>query len=207
MHEETYRNKSLKELTNKQFVIFGAGALGGNLALNLSDLGCSNITIIDKDRVEDSNRSTQPYGIKHIGIPKTTAIAAIIYTKNGEKTTAIKEEVTIKNVKKFFIKNALHIDCFDNSLSRKILFDYAQENKFELLHAGLYGSYGEVKWNSVYVVPQDTKGLDVCEYPLSKTAINITVALLQESIIKYTLDSEKCNYIISVGENPNIRKY
>ena len=66
-HEAIYRGQDLMtRLASLRGVRRGAGALGSHLADNLVRQGAANLRVIDKDRVEEQNVSTQLYGASDI---------------------------------------------------------------------------------------------------------------------------------------------
>ena len=75
-HEELYRSaESVARLADFSVVLCGAGALGSNLADTLVRQGFSQLRVIDFDRVEQHNTSTQIYGADDIGAFKTDVLA------------------------------------------------------------------------------------------------------------------------------------
>src|SRR2546429_3548051 len=94
-HEERYA--SLASIIDKRITVCGAGALGGNLAETLARMGFSRIKIIDKDRVEMRNLSTQPYSRAEVGSPKARAIANMLYRAVQAKINPVIAELTIDN--------------------------------------------------------------------------------------------------------------
>src|SRR5689334_7933996 len=76
-HEE--RHASLAACSNRQITICGAGALGGNLTEMLAWMGFTRIKLIDRDRVDMRNLSTQPYSRAEVGTPKARALANTLY--------------------------------------------------------------------------------------------------------------------------------
>src|SRR6266699_5626976 len=76
-HEE--RHASLAPFANTLITICGAGTLGGNLTETLARMGFAHLKLIDKDRVEMRNLSTQPYSRAEVGAPKARALANTLY--------------------------------------------------------------------------------------------------------------------------------
>src|SRR5260370_34058423 len=76
-HEE--RHTSLAPFADKLITICGAGALGGTLTETLARMGFTRLKLIDKDRVEMRNLSTQPYSRAEVGAPKARAFANMLY--------------------------------------------------------------------------------------------------------------------------------
>ena len=75
LHEEVYRGaESVAELAKPLITVCGAGALGSNLVDNLARQGFRNLRVIDRDRVEEHNISTQIYGATDIGAWKAEVL-------------------------------------------------------------------------------------------------------------------------------------
>ena len=67
-HEAIYRGADeLAKLAGQHLTICGAGALGSHLADNLARQGVRHLRVIDRDRVEEHNVSTQLYGESDVG--------------------------------------------------------------------------------------------------------------------------------------------
>ncbi|HEY9626933.1 MAG TPA: ThiF family adenylyltransferase [Coleofasciculaceae cyanobacterium] len=63
-HEQLYRTDAvMAKLKEFPVTICGAGALGANLAENLARAGFDKLKVIDCDRIEERNLSTQPSAI------------------------------------------------------------------------------------------------------------------------------------------------
>lgn len=154
--------------------ICGAGALGANLAENLARAGFGKLKVIDRDRIEERNLSTQPYYRSDVGAFKAKILANNLYRAlsaprnsegTGTKVEAETKELTATNASQLLQNSGLIIDVFDNSTSRRAVKDYADRTRIPCLHAGLSTDYAEVIWNDVYRVPSDVND-DVCDYPL-----------------------------------------
>ena len=67
-HEQLYRGADLlAKLAALRITLCGAGAVGSNLADNLVRQGLTHLRVIDHDRVEEHNVSTQLYGESEVG--------------------------------------------------------------------------------------------------------------------------------------------
>src|SRR5947199_820729 len=115
-HEE--RHASLAGFVDRLVTICGAGALGSNLAETLARMGFSRIKIIDKDRVEMRNLSTQPYSRAEVGSPKARAIANMLYRAVQAKIDPVIAELTIANAATLLQGSELVVDAFDNRAGR-----------------------------------------------------------------------------------------
>ena len=201
-HEEIYRGKDLvKKLSSYSITVCGAGALGSNLVDNMVRQGFANIKVIDKDRVEQHNISTQIYAEGDIGALKVAALQNRMFAVAGTEIETIDKELTGANVKKFLKGSSLVIDAFDNSASRRLIQDECRRAKLPCLHAGLSADYGEVVWDEDYRVPKDAEG-DVCDYPLARNLILLVISVASEQILDFCLSKkpQKVNKSITLRD-------
>ncbi len=207
-HEQILRgNEAMQKLASIKIVICGAGAIGSNLAVNLVRMGVTKLTLIDKDRVEQHNIGTQVYGVDDIGGLKSDILRNLIYREVGEEIVSVPQELTEKNALKLLRGHDLVVDAFDNSVSRKVIFDSCSQSNYVCLHAGLNGEYGQVQWNENYIVPGDAND-DVCDYPLARNLIMIVVAMTSETIVRYFLNGEQKNLSVTLADlSINVDEY
>lgn len=183
-HEQLYRTDSvMTKLKEFPVTICGAGALGANLAENLARAGFGKLKVIDRDRIEEHNLSTQPYYRSDVGALKAKILANNLYRAIGTKVEAETKELTATNTAQLLKASGLIVDVFDNSTSRQMVKDYADQIGTPCLHAGLSADYAEVIWNEVYRVPSDVND-DVCDYPLARNLAMLTVAVACEAILR-----------------------
>jgi len=199
-HEQLQRGPdAMKKLASLKVLICGAGAIGSNLAVNLARMGFSALTVIDKDRVEEHNIGTQVYGVDDIGGRKSECLRNLIHREVGEEIVSVAQELTDKNAAKLLRNQDLIIDAFDNSTSRKLVYEESNRFQYPCLHAGLNGSYGQVQWNNSYIVPSDAND-DICDYPLARNLILMVVALASEAVVRYCLGSVQLNLSITLDD-------
>src|SRR5262245_53687220 len=80
LHEATYRGaEPLARLAELPTTLCGAGALGSHLADNLARQGFARLKVIDRDRVEEHNISTQLYGLAEVGAAKVEALRSRLF--------------------------------------------------------------------------------------------------------------------------------
>lgn len=199
-HEQIHRGSdAMKKIAACQIHICGAGALGSNLSLNLIRSGFKNLFVIDKDRVEEHNISTQAYSLDDVGGKKAELLRNMIFRELAEDIQARTDELTDKNAGKLLKGASLIVDAFDNTKSRAVLHTYCQANKVDCLHIGVNGDFAEIRWNEKYKVPSD-QGLDICDYPLARNLILLTVAVSSEALVNFVLNAKKENYSITLGD-------
>jgi molybdopterin/thiamine biosynthesis adenylyltransferase len=201
VHEEKYRGESLlKKMAEQEFIICGAGAIGSNLIENMVRQGFKKFLVIDDDRVDDHNRSTQIYDRRDVGQLKVVALKTRIYNVMGVTIEPCSKKLDKTNIGKIFKKGPVVLDGFDNVESRKIVAEYCKSNDVLCLHSGLYKDYAEVKWNQNYRVPDAVKGLDVCEYPLARNIVMMAVIATIEAILRYLEKGIFENYAITLKD-------
>lgn len=201
IHEEKFRGqKLLDKMAKQEFIICGVGAIGSNLVENMVRQGFKKFTVVDFDRVDDHNRHTQVYGRRDIGQLKVAALKAKIFDAMGISIETFSTKLEPGNVKKILKTGSVVVDGFDNSDSRRLVTEYCHANKITCLHVGLYKDCGEIHWNEGYRVPDPVKGLDVCEYPLARNVILMTVTVATEILIKYLDKNIKENYFVTMGD-------
>src|SRR5947209_4956110 len=123
-HEE--RHALLSPFINQLITICGAGALGGNLTETLARMGFARLKLIDKDRVEMRNLSTQPYSRAEVGAPKARALANTLYRAVQAKVEPVVIELAAQNAAHLLQGSALVIDAFDNRAGRAAVSETAR---------------------------------------------------------------------------------
>lgn len=196
-HEQLYRSVPLMaKLKDFPITICGAGALGANLTENLVRAGFGQLKIIDRDRIEERNLSTQPYYRSDVGAFKAKILANNLYRAIGTKVEAEAKELTAANAPQLLKGSGLIVDALDNSQSRQIVKDYAKQAEAPCLHVGLSSDYAEIIWNDVYRVPSDAND-DVCDYPLARNLVMLTVAVGCETIVSWLTTGQTRNFTIT----------
>lgn len=199
-HEQLYRTDTvMAKLKEFPVTICGAGALGANLAENLARAGFGKLKVIDCDRIEERNLSTQPYYRSDVGAFKAKILANNLYRAIGTRVEAETKELTATNAVQLLKESGLIVDVFDNSTSRQVVKDYADRTGTTCLHAGLSADYAEVIWNEVYRVPSDVND-DVCDYPLARNLVMLTVAVACEAIVSFVATGEQRHFTITLKD-------
>jgi molybdopterin/thiamine biosynthesis adenylyltransferase len=199
-HEELYRSKeSLARLGGVRVVLCGAGALGSNLAENLIRQGFAQLRVIDRDRVEEHNINTQVYGEEDIGAWKVDVLRNRLFRNVGVELDGVRKELSDRTARKLLKDGDIVIDTFDSSESRASVQRHCRSADTPCLHAGLFSDYGEVVWDKQYRVPNDV-GQDVCDYPLARNLVLLTVSVASESLIRFVLDGFQGSWSITLGD-------
>jgi molybdopterin/thiamine biosynthesis adenylyltransferase len=187
-HEELYRGAdALAKLAATRLTLCGAGALGSHLADNLVRQGFGPLRVIDRDRVEEHNVSTQLYGTSDVGAWKVEVLRNRLFRAAGVEVEAVAKELTERNARSLLKGSGLLLDTFDNSASRQLVQEQSRALEVPCLHVGLFADYCEAVWDEDYRVPQDVAG-DVCDYPLARNLVLLAVAVASETLVRFVLD-------------------
>lgn len=192
-HEE--RHASLATIVARRITICGAGALGGNLTEALARMGFTQLKLIDKDRVEMRNLSTQPYSRAEIGAPKARSLANTLYRAVQAKVEPQVVELSTKNAQTLLQKSDLVIDAFDNRAGRAAISETVRALHIPCLHIGFSadGLYGNGQWEPHYQVPQEVPG-DPCDYPLTRPFALMITSLAARMITDFFRTGQGNNF-------------
>lgn len=199
-HEERHRGRDfLARSKDFPVTLCGAGALGAHIAEGLARAGFGRLRLIDHDRVEERNLSTQPYQRADVGGYKASILAHMLYRAVGTQVDAQPRTLDEGTVPKLLKASPLVVDAFDNSISRGIVARWCAETRTPCLHAGLGPDYGEVLWNAVYRVPSAAWD-DSCDYPLARNLVTLTAAVACEAVIRFVANGQQQSYTITLKD-------
>src|SRR6516165_7195606 len=199
-HEAIYRgSEQIARLATQRLTICGAGALGSQLADNLARQGFRQVRVIDRDRVEEHNVSTQLYGESDVGAWKVEVLRQRLFRATGIEIEAMRKELDARTARTLLQDGGLVLDTFNNSASRQLVQEHCRALSLPCLHVGLYADYGEVIWDERYRVPQDVAG-DVCDYPLARNLVLMTVAIASEEIIRWIVSGARNNWSVTLRD-------
>jgi len=199
-HESIYRGDAqVAKLKDFKIVLCGAGALGSNLAETLARQGFASLRVIDHDRVEEHNVSTQVYGISDAGGWKVEVLRNRLFRAVAIEIDAVRKKLTAQNARTLLKDAALVVDTFDNAASRAAVQEQCRAAGLPCLHAGLYADYCEVIWDEAYKVPRDVGG-DVCDYPLARNLVTFAATIAAEVIVRFVLTGTRENYSATLGD-------
>lgn len=193
LHETRYRD--LAPVAERLVTICGAGALGANLTETLSRMGLRQLRVIDRDRIESHNLSTQPWVQQDIGGQKARVLANALYRAVGTRIDAHPTTLSADNAPMLLHGSAVVVDAFDNIISRAAVSAAAEALGVPCLHIALGGAgdYGCVLWNNAYQTGEPTRPTtDSCDYPLTRP-LALLVAAAAEVLIGFLLDGTQRN--------------
>jgi hypothetical protein len=198
-HEE--RHADLAPIADRLVTVCGAGALGGNVAETLARMGMRRLRLIDRDRVEMRNLSTQPYSRAEVGASKARALANSLYRAVGARVEAAVAALTDENAAALLRQSALVVDAFDNRAARSSVSAAAHAHALPCLHIGFSGDglYGSGVWEPRYRVPDEQPG-DPCDYPLTRPFALTLASLAARAVAHFLLTRDDHDFELTWGE-------
>jgi molybdopterin-synthase adenylyltransferase len=199
-HEQLHRSANfMSQIQDFSVTVCGAGALGANITENLARSGFGKLVVIDRDRIEERNLSTQPYYKTDVGAYKAKILTNSLYRALGVAIDGRPKELTAATAPQLLQNAGIVIDTFDNSLSRQIVKDYCNNAQLPCLHVGLASDYSEVIWNNNYRVPSAIND-DICDYPLARNLVIFTVAVACEVLMNFVATQQQQSFTITLGD-------
>jgi molybdopterin/thiamine biosynthesis adenylyltransferase len=127
-------------------VVVGAGGLGCAVLQYLCAAGVGQLTIVDHDRVEESNLHRQPlYRVSDLGLPKAqTARKALLEANPEVRISALAERLTPANVADLVAGGDLVVDAADSFAVTYSLSDECSKTGKALVSASVLGLGGYV---------------------------------------------------------------
>ncbi len=148
-----------KKLKASSVLVIGSGGLGSPLLLYLAAAGVGRITVVDFDRVDDSNLQRQVlFGMEDVGRPKVEAAAARLRSLNPYiEVVALDTQLTSENARELVASHDLVADGTDNFATRYLVNDAAVLENKPNVYASIYRFEGQI---SVFnaLLPDGTRG-------------------------------------------------
>lgn len=104
--------------------VCGDGPLGANIRENLAPSGFGKLVVIDRDRIEERNISTQSYYKTDFGAYKVKILTNTLYRALRITVEGRSKELTVANAPQLLRDAGIVIDTFDNSMARQAVKDY-----------------------------------------------------------------------------------
>lgn len=140
--------EQVEKLFSARVIVFGLGGVGGAVAHMLVRSGVSNLSIVDFDKIDETNINRQfVANINNIGQFKTAEMAKQLKEINPEINLIVHnikvDENTILNID--FDAVDYIVDCIDDVNAKKLLIRKAKEKKIPILCAmGAGNRYNEI---------------------------------------------------------------
>ena len=170
-------------MTIGKILIAGCGALGSRIAIGLSVFPVE-LLLVDDDVVKLENVGTSAYTEEYIGMPKTTALATMMWLEH--KAAAVAWHRTVDRLL-VLADGGLIVDTFDNYESRILT------RSPDTLHVGVNADRsGAVEWDENYSIPAGGTWIPrgenpVCTHELGKNILRYTAFAAVSEIREYLL--------------------
>lgn len=194
LHESLFRPEGVVARRKQaEILLCGGGALGSFLSDLLARQGYWAQTVLDREKVDDTNFGTQNFGRADVGRPKATQIRVNTFRRYGVVIKDVVKSLTQDNAKSLVKGFDLVIDLFDNGESREMVRSACEAVKVPCVHSGLAAmGYFQVKWNERYIAPPTADEDDApCDYPLAANLVLMCVAATAEVINRFFESGEK----------------
>jgi hypothetical protein len=199
----------------KKIVVFGLGAAGSNIVLNIiRDIPELEIIGIDFDKVEPRNYTvgTQPYLKQHVNKLKTQALQMVVLQQANTSIITVNKKIENLGDVEYIIKNyannsSLIIDCFDSPESKNLLYNYGKLKQTDVLHIGFsHALTGEAAWNEVWTeMLKGNTNIDICTQQGARSFIMSLTSLASLVIVDYVRNGIKTN--IFFDKRLSIKKF
>ncbi|MGE0614950.1 MAG: ThiF family adenylyltransferase [Bacteriovoracia bacterium] len=133
-------------IAGARIVCVGAGGLGSAALPYLASAGVGKITVVDGDRVSESNLPRQTlYRFRDVGCEKATRAQARLMDLNPEiQVSAIAAYLTAENASKILAGHDLVLDGTDQFAAKFLINDAAAKLKLPVVYAAVTGWGGQV---------------------------------------------------------------
>lgn len=122
--------------------IAGVGGIGSNIAVNLVRSGIKELTLVDFDRVEESNLNRQFYFADQIGGLKIDMLRENLLRINTElKISTIAVRLNSSNLQNCFSDCSIIVEGLDSAKEKKMfLEEFAGDSRTVVSASGIAGS-------------------------------------------------------------------
>ena len=147
-----------KLLQGKRVCIVGCGGLGGYILEYFLRLGIGAITVLDGDRMEESNWNRQILCTeKNLGCKKAEeAKKRALEINTIVKVKEVSEFLTKENAEELLKNHDLILDALDNIQSRKWMGEACRKLKIPIIYGAIEGWYAQIS-----LIMPDSNLLDI----------------------------------------------
>ncbi len=208
MVSDSLKNWNIKKQPN--ILILGLGGVGSNVALALSRAGFTNFTIVDCDKVEESNLIRQlTYDFNDIGKYKTTVIKNRIKNKNNIVNVYNKKITNSEDIQSEIEKADFIICTLDKParVIRRLINDLCIRYNKPVIFSGFSEHVAMI---GPFVVPKETACLKCIEREMTEEPMNNVLITPSYGplclLISSLITNEVINYFYKFNPNSLIGK-
>ena len=195
--------------------VVGAGGLGSHVLQLLrsarpAETGTGPVTalsVIDCDRVESRNTTSQFHGRSSVGNNKAKSLQQTLQFLWARRLEAFTVRLTSANTEALIgglNKDALVIDCLDNAETRRLVQTAVRQHGLACLHAGVTGlgadisvAYGRVVWDERFVPDtEDAAGAPTCQDGLALPFVGLVASWTAYAAQLYLSTGQRADYAV-----------
>ncbi len=190
--------KGQKKLSNSKVFIAGVGGLGSFVSILLSCAGIGRMILVDNGYVKVENLNRQIlYSENEVGLKKVNEAKKYLTSLNpAVEIETYFETIRDDNVDYYVKKSDIILDCLDNFETRLILNKSAIKNNVPLVHASVYGMWGQI----TFILPRKTPCLN-CIFSTSNKKEVFPIVATTCGIIGSLQVNETIKFITKIGTN------
>ncbi len=146
VHHKLIGEDSQANISSSHIAIVGIGGLGCSVAMGLVRLGVKNLTLVDHDKIEDSNIPRQVlFGHGDVGFPKVdVAKQRLLQIFEDLNIVTLKESISAKNGLDHLNQADIIIDCTDNHIARYAISRCCEKLNTPMVYGGVEAFNGQV---------------------------------------------------------------
>jgi len=182
-----------------KITIIGVGALGSHLVAALRNEAVE-LTIIDMDRVEIGNVSSQFHFKSNVGKKKVDSLKQAMQFCYGAKLEVVGHMLRDDNALELLGGAELLVDCLDNGKARRIVQGFARARSVPCVHGALAagGEFGRVVWTEHFVIDDEPAvAAPTCEDGAFLPFIQLTSAALALAVQAFVRRGQRISFSIS----------
>ena len=187
------------EVVMRLVTIVGVGALGSHLVQLLRNEDVT-IEIVDHDRVEQKNLTSQLHTRQHVGKLKVEALKQLMQFLWGYKLQVVPHRLTYENGRQLLDGSDLVVDCTDNAEARHLMRCFALIEHVPLIHGALAagGEFGRVGWYPEFKVDSEVwAGAATCEDGRFLPMIVTVSSYLAKAVQTYLATGKQLSFQVS----------
>lgn len=178
--------------------IVGVGALGSHLVPLLRNEDV-RLTVIDFDRVELKNVSSQFHSKGSLRRKKVESIAKLVEFCFGFSILTNPNKLTADNIEQILRGTNLIVDCLDNAEGRLLVQKYAKDNNIPCVHGGLAanGEFGQIRWTEHFTPDVAPEGAATCEDGDFLPFVSLVSSFFALTIQEFLRHGRKIGFLIT----------
>ena len=125
-----------EKLIDNKINIIGCGALGSEIADNLSKAGVGELNLIDKETITAGNVIRHIASLQFVGYPKTSAVGYLLTSHNPFiEIKLINVDITQRNVNSYLLENSISISSIADDNVESLLNEQAVINNKTIFYS------------------------------------------------------------------------